>query len=44
VGAAANRALQGGLDAATAADVERVLGRLEAALRVRTVAALDALQ
>jgi hypothetical protein len=43
VGAAANRAVQGGLDAETAADVERVLGRLEAALRVRTVTALDAL-
>ncbi len=36
VGDAANRALQGGLDDETAADVERTVGRLEAALRVRT--------
>ncbi len=36
VGAAANAALQGGLDDASIADVERVLGRLEAALRART--------
>jgi hypothetical protein len=36
VGAAANAALQGGLDDASTADVERVLGRLEAALRART--------
>ncbi len=36
VGDAANRALQGGLDDETTADVERVVGRLEAALRVRT--------
>lgn len=36
VGSAANSALQGGLDDATAADVARAIGRLEAALRVRT--------
>lgn len=36
VGDAANRALQGGLDDATAAEVERVIKRVEAALRVRT--------
>lgn len=36
VGSAANSALQGGLDDATAADVERVVGRVEAALRTRT--------
>lgn len=36
VGSAANLALQGGLDDATAADVKRIVGRLEAALRVRT--------
>jgi hypothetical protein len=36
VGDAANQALQGGLDEETAADVERAVGRLEAALRVRT--------
>jgi hypothetical protein len=36
VGSAANSALQGGLDDASAADVERAIGRLEAALRVRT--------
>ncbi|MCW2998354.1 MAG: hypothetical protein JWN65_1903 [Solirubrobacterales bacterium] len=36
VGDAANNALQGGLDDETAAEVERVVGRLEAALRVRT--------
>jgi hypothetical protein len=35
VDAAAERALRGGLDAATAAEVERALGRLEAALRAR---------
>jgi hypothetical protein len=36
VGAAANAALKGGLDEDAAADVERVLGRLQAALRART--------
>jgi hypothetical protein len=36
VGDAANSALQGGLDDETAAEVARVVGRLEAALRVRT--------
>ena len=36
VGAAANAALRGGLDEATAADVTRVVGRLEAILRART--------
>jgi hypothetical protein len=36
VGAAANAALEGGLDEPTIADVERVLGRVEAALRART--------
>lgn len=36
VAAAANAALQGGLGDDLAADVERVLGRLEAALRART--------
>ncbi len=36
VGEAANAALLGGLDDATAAEVERVLERLEAALRART--------
>ncbi|HEY8637977.1 MAG TPA: hypothetical protein VIL64_01955 [Solirubrobacteraceae bacterium] len=41
VGNAANRALQGGLDADEHADVERVLGRLEAALRARTASGLD---
>ncbi|MCW3016671.1 MAG: hypothetical protein JWO02_3763 [Solirubrobacterales bacterium] len=40
VGDAANRALQGGLDDDTAADVARVVGRLEAALRVRTTLGL----
>jgi len=35
VGAAANAALQGGIDDDTLAEVERVLGRLEAALRAR---------
>jgi hypothetical protein len=39
--AAAEAALQGGLDDAAAADVERVLGRLEAALRARTAIGLD---
>lgn len=41
VGAAANAALQGGLDDATAADVERVLARLEAALRARVAGGID---
>ncbi|HEU4977365.1 MAG TPA: hypothetical protein VFT42_00570, partial [Solirubrobacteraceae bacterium] len=36
VGATANAALQGGLGEEAADDVERVLGRLEAALRART--------
>jgi hypothetical protein len=36
VGDAANQALQGGLDDETAQDVERAVGRVEAALRVRT--------
>jgi hypothetical protein len=38
VGAAANEALEGGLDPETARDVEHALGRLEAALRARTAA------
>jgi hypothetical protein len=37
VGAAANAALEGGLDEGQAADVERVVGRLEAALRARVL-------
>jgi hypothetical protein len=41
VGAAANAALQGGLDDASIADVERVLGRLEAVLRARTALGFD---
>ncbi len=36
VGDAANQALQGGLDDETAGEVARIVGRLEAALRVRT--------
>ncbi len=40
VGDAANSALQGGLDDATQADVERVVAALEAALRARTAAGL----
>jgi hypothetical protein len=40
VAAAANAALQGGIDDDTVADVERVLTRLEAALRAR-VAGMD---
>jgi hypothetical protein len=40
VGDAANSALQGGLDDATAAEVERVIKRVEAALRVRTTIGL----
>jgi hypothetical protein len=39
--AAAGAALQGGLDDAARADVERVLGRLEAALRARTALGFD---
>jgi hypothetical protein len=39
--AAAQQALQGGLDEQATADVERVLGRLEAALRARTAAGFD---
>jgi len=38
VGDAANAALRGGLDEATAADVERIVGRIEAALRARSAA------
>jgi hypothetical protein len=41
VAAAANRAVQGGLDPAEEAAVERVLGRLEAALRARTATGID---
>jgi hypothetical protein len=41
VGAAANAALQGGIDDPTAAEVERVLARLESALRARISAGLD---
>ena len=41
VGDAANAALQGGLDDARTADVERILNRLEAALRARIAAGLD---
>ena len=41
VGDAANAALQGGLDDARTADVARILGRLEAALRARIAAGLD---
>ena len=41
VGAAANTALQGGLDDDATADVERVLTRLEAALRARVSAGLE---
>jgi hypothetical protein len=41
VGDAAHAALQGGLDDARTADVERVLSRLEAALRARIAAGLD---
>jgi hypothetical protein len=38
VGAAANAALQGGLDPQQSEDIARVLGRLEAALRARSAA------
>jgi hypothetical protein len=41
VGAAANSALEGGLDDATTADVEQVLQRLEAALRARVTIGLE---
>jgi hypothetical protein len=41
VGAAANRALEGGLDAEQIEDVARVLGRLEAALIARVAGGLD---
>jgi hypothetical protein len=41
VGDAANAALQGGIDDATAEEIELVLGRLEAALRARVSAGLD---
>ncbi|UTI65794.1 hypothetical protein NBH00_06150 [Paraconexibacter antarcticus] len=40
VASAANAALQGGLDDASAADVDFAVGRLEAALRVRTTLGL----
>jgi hypothetical protein len=41
VGSAANAALQGGIDDETAAEVERVLERLESALRARIGVGLD---
>lgn len=41
VGAAANRALQGQLDAGEEAAVARVLGRIEAALRARTAGGFE---
>ncbi len=41
VGAAANRALEGGLDAEQIADVGRVLGRVEAALLARVAGGLE---
>jgi hypothetical protein len=41
VGAAANRALEGGLDAEQIADVERIVGRLEAALTARVAGGLE---
>jgi hypothetical protein len=41
VAQAAEAALQGGIDDATAANVERALGRLEAALRARTALGFD---
>jgi len=41
VGDAANAAVQGGLDDAAIADVERVLKRLEAALRARTALGIE---
>ncbi|HEV2812951.1 MAG TPA: hypothetical protein VGW10_06840, partial [Solirubrobacteraceae bacterium] len=39
VGDAANAALRGGLPDETAAEVERVLGRVEAAIRARAITA-----
>jgi hypothetical protein len=41
VGAAANAALQGGLDEPTTATVERIVGRIESALRARVAPGLD---
>jgi hypothetical protein len=41
VAAAANRALEGGLDAAQIADVEHVVARLEAALAARVAGGLE---
>jgi hypothetical protein len=41
VAAVANRALQGGLDPGEEATVDRVLGRLEAAMRARAAAGFD---
>jgi hypothetical protein len=41
VAAAANRALEGGLDDAQIADVRRVTGRLEAALAARIAGGLE---
>jgi hypothetical protein len=41
VGAAANRALEGGLDTAQVEDVARVVGRLEAALAARVAGGLE---
>jgi hypothetical protein len=41
VGTVANRALEGGLDPEEEAVVDRVLGRIEAALRARTAAGID---
>jgi hypothetical protein len=41
VGAAANRALEGGLDAEQVQDVARVVGRLEAALAARVAGGLE---
>jgi hypothetical protein len=41
VAAVANRALQGGLDPQEEATVDRVLGRLEAAMRARAAAGFD---
>ena len=39
VGDAANAALRGGLSERTIADVDRVLGRVEAAIRARAISA-----
>jgi hypothetical protein len=41
VAAAANRALEGGLDAEQIADVERIVGRVEAALTARVAGGLE---